>query len=155
MKKYEGKLDAKNLKIGIVVSRYNDIITSKLLEGALDCLHRHQCEDSNIDIARVPGAFEIPLATKFMAGTKKFDDIICLVAVISGDTSHNQYIANEVIKGIAKISFDLDIPISFGVITPDTLEQAIERAGARRGNKGWDAALSAIEMANLFLELKS
>ena len=155
MKKYEGKLDAKNLKIGIVVSRYNDIITSKLLEGALDCLHRHQCEDSNIDIARVPGAFEIPLATKIMAGTKKFDAIICLGAVIRGDTSHNQYIANEVIKGIAKISFDLDIPISFGVITPDTLEQAIERAGAIRGNKGWEAALSAIEMVNLFLELKS
>ena len=155
MKKYEGKLDAKKLKIGIVVSRYNDFITAKLLDGALDCLHRHQCDDNNIDTAWVPGSFEIPSAAKIMAESKKYDAIICLGTVIKGDSSHNQYIASETIKGAAKISLDLNIPIAFGVITPDSLEQAIERAGTKRGNKGWDAALSAIEMANLFLDLKS
>jgi len=155
MKKYEGKLNAKKLKIGIVISRYNDFITSKLLDGALDCLQRHQCEESNIDIAWVPGSFEIPPAAKIMAESKKYDAIICLGAVIKGDSSHNQYIASETIKGTAKISLDLNIPIAFGVITPDNLEQAIERAGTKMGNKGWDAALSAIEMANLFINLKS
>ncbi len=155
MKKYEGKLDAKKLKVAIVVSRYNDFITAKLLDGALDCLHRHQCDDNNINIAWVPGSFEIPSAAKIMAESKKYDAIICLGAVIKGDSSHNQYIASETIKGAAKISLDLNIPIAFGVITPDSLEQAIERAGTKRGNKGWDAALSAIEMANLFLDLKS
>lgn len=155
MKKYEGKLDAKKLKIGIVISRYNDFITSKLLDGALDCLHRHQCEDDNINIAWVPGAFEIPSAVKIMAESKKYNAIVCLGAVIKGDSSHNQYIASETIKGVAKISLDFNIPVSFGVITPDSLEQAIERAGTKRGNKGWEAALSAIEMANLFIELKS
>jgi len=155
MKKYEGNLDAKKLKIAIVASRYNDFITSKLLDGALDCLHRHQCEDNNISIAWVPGSFEIPSAAKIMAESKKYDAIICLGAVIKGDSSHNQYIAGETIKGAAKISLDLNIPVAFGVITPDSLEQAIERAGTKRGNKGWDAALSAIEMANLFLNLKS
>lgn len=155
MKKYEGKLDAKKLKVAIVVSRYNDFITSKLLDGALDCLHRHQCDDNNINIAWVPGSFEIPSAAKIMAESKKYNAIICLGAVIKGDSSHNQYIASETIKGTAKISLDLNIPIAFGVITPDSLEQAIERAGTKRGNKGWDAALSAIEMANLFTSLKS
>jgi len=155
MKKYEGKLDAKKLKFGIVVSRYNDFITSKLLDGALDCLHRHQCEDDNINIAWVPGAFEIPPTVKIMAESKKYSAIICLGAIIKGDSSHNQYIASETIKGVARISLDFNIPVSFGVITPDSLEQAIERAGTKRGNKGWEAALSAIEMANLFLELKS
>ena len=155
MKKYEGKLDAKKLKVAIVVSRYNDFITSKLLDGALDCLHRHQCDDNNINITWVPGSFEIPSAVKIMAESKKYDAIICLGAVIKGDSSHNQYIASETIKGAAKISLDLNIPIAFGVITPDSLEQAIERAGTKRGSKGWDAALSAIEMANLFTSLKS
>ena len=155
MKKYEGKLDAKELKFGIVVSRYNDFITSKLLDGALDCLHRHQCENDNINIAWVPGAFETPSAVKIMAESKKYDAIICLGAVIKGDSSHNQYIASETIKGVARISLDFNIPVSFGVITPDSLEQAIERAGTKRGNKGWEAALSAIEMANLFIEMKS
>ena len=155
MKKYEGKLDAKKLKFAIVVSRYNDFITSKLLDGALDCLHRHQCDDNNISIAWVPGSFEIPSAAKIMAESKKYDAVICLGAVIKGDSSHNQYIASETVKGAAKISLDFNIPIAFGVITPDSLEQAIERAGTKRGNKGWDAALSAIEMANLFLNLKS
>lgn len=155
MKKYEGKLVAEELKFGIVVSRYNDFITSKMLDGAMDCLKRHGCMDENIDIARVPGAFEIPAAAKIMADSKKYDAIICIGAVIKGESSHNQYIAAETIKGVAKISLDTNIPIAFGVITPDNLEQAIERAGTRRGNKGWEAALSAIEMANLFKEIKS
>jgi len=155
MKKFEGKFDAKNLKFGIVVSRYNEFITTKLLEGALDCLNRHYCEEKNIDIAWVPGSFEIPSVVKIMVESKKYDAVICLGAVMKGDTSHNQYIASEVIKGIAKISLDFDIPVSFGVITPDTLEQAIERAGTKMGNKGWQSALSAIEMANLYKELKS
>jgi 6,7-dimethyl-8-ribityllumazine synthase len=155
MKKYEGKLDAKELRFGIVVSRYNDFLTSKLLDGALDCLHRHQCDDGNIEVAWVPGSFEIPGAAKIMAESKKYDAIICLGAVIKGDTSHNHYIASESIKGAAKISLDLNIPVSFGVITPDSLEQAIERAGTKRGNKGWDAALGAIEMANLFKQIKT
>ena len=155
MKKNEGKLNAEKLKFGIVVSRYNDFITSKLLDGALDCLKRHGCEDNNIDIARVPGAFEIPSAVKIMAELKKYDAIICLGTVIKGESSHNHYIAGETIKGAAKISLDANIPVAFGVITPDSLEQAIERAGTRRGNKGWEAALSAIEMANLFREIKS
>ncbi len=155
MKKYEGKLNAEELKFGIVASRYNDFITSKLLDGALDCLKRHGCEDNNIDIAWVPGAFEIPSAVKIMAESKKYDSIICLGAVIKGESSHNHYIASEAIKGVAKISLDTNTPVAFGVITPDSLEQAIERAGTRKGNKGWEAALSAIEMANLFREIKS
>jgi len=154
MKEYEGKLDAKDLKFGIVLSRYNDFISSKLLDGALDCLHRHQCKDENIEIARVPGAFEIPSAAKLMASSNRYDAIICLGAVIKGESSHNHYIASETIKGTAKISLDFDVPVAFGVITPDSLEQAIDRAGTKRGNKGWDSALSAIEMANLFREIK-
>jgi 6,7-dimethyl-8-ribityllumazine synthase len=154
MNKFEGNFDAKDLKIGIVVSRYNEFITTKLLEGALDCLNRHQCSESNIDIAWVPGAFEIPSAIKLMAQSKKYDAVICLGSIMKGETSHNNYIAGEVIKGAAKITLDFDLPVSFGVITPDTLEQAIERAGTKLGNKGWQAALSAIEMANLFKELK-
>ena len=154
MQKYEGKLIASGLKFGIVISRYNDFITNKLLEGAFDCLARHGCEDKDISVAWVPGVFEISLAAKIMAQSKTYDAIICLGAVIKGETSHNEYIASEAIKGAAKISLDFDIPVAFGVITPDTLEQAIERAGARQGNKGWQAALTAIEMANLFKTLK-
>ncbi len=154
MKDYEGKLDAKKLKFGIVISRFNDFITSKLLDGALDCLRRHHCQDENIEIARVPGAFEIPSAVKLMAESEKYNAIICLGAVIKGDTSHNKLISSEVVKGIAKISLDSNIPVSFGIITPDNLEQAIERSGAGKGNHGWESALGAIEMANLFLELR-
>jgi 6,7-dimethyl-8-ribityllumazine synthase len=154
MKKFEGKLDAKNLKIGIVVSRYNELITSKLLAGALDCLRRHGCQDQDIEVAWVPGAFEIPSVLKIMAESKKYDSLICLGSIMKGDTSHNNYIANETIKGAAKINLDFNIPVSFGVLTPDTLEQAIERAGTKLGNKGWQAALNAIEMANLFKDLK-
>lgn len=154
MQKYEGKLIATGLKFGIVISRYNDFITSKLLEGSLDCLNRHGCDDKDISVAWVPGVFEIPAALKVMAQSKKYDALICLGAVMKGETSHNEYIASEAIKGAAKVNLDFNLPVAFGVITPDTLEQAIERAGARQGNKGWQAALTAIEMANLFKTLK-
>ncbi|MCL4378830.1 MAG: 6,7-dimethyl-8-ribityllumazine synthase [Actinobacteria bacterium] len=154
MQKYEGKLSGAGLKVGIVISRYNDFITTKLLDGALDCLIRHGCEDKDISVAWVPGVFEIPAALKVMAESKKYDAVICLGAVLKGETSHNEYIAIEAIKGAAKVNLDFNLPVAFGVITPDTLEQAIERAGARQGNKGWQAALTAIEMANLFKALK-
>ena len=154
MQKYEGELIASGLKFGIVISRYNDFITNKLLEGAFDCLARHGCEDKDISVVWVPGVFEISLAAKIMAQSKKYDAIIYLGAVMKGETSHNEYIANEAIKGAARINLDFNIPVAFGVITPDTLEQAIERAGARMGNKGWQAALTAIEMANLLKTLK-
>ncbi len=154
MNKIEGKLDATGLKFGIVVSRYNEFITSKLLDGAIDCLVRHNCKREDIDIVWVPGAFEIPTAAKLMAESKKYNAVICLGSVLKGDTSHNVYIANEVVKGIAQLNLSLNIPIIFGVITPDTLEQAIERAGTKLGNNGWQAALCAIEMANLYKNFK-
>jgi 6,7-dimethyl-8-ribityllumazine synthase len=150
MNTIEGKLDAKGLKFGIVISRYNEFITSKLLSGAIDCLVRHNCSEKDIDAAWVPGSFEIPAAAKLMAESKKYDAVICLGAVLKGDTSHNVYIASEVVKGIAQISLSMNFPVIFGVITPDSLEQAIERAGTKLGNSGWQAALSAIEMANLY-----
>ncbi len=145
----EGKLIGKDKKFGIVVSRFNEFISSKLLEGALDCLQRHEVSDNDIDIARVPGSFEIPLAAMKMAGSKKYDAVICLGAVIRGSTPHFDYIAAEVTKGVALTNLQTGIPTIFGVITTDTLEQAIERAGTKSGNKGWDAALAAIEMTNL------
>lgn len=153
MKQFEGMLDATGIKIGIVISRYNEFITSRLLDGALDCLKRHNCKDGDIDVAWVPGAFEIPIAAKIMAGSKKYDAIICLGAVMKGDTAHNVYIANEMVKGIAQLNLSLDLPVIFGVMTPDTLEQAIERAGTKLGNNGWHSALSAIEMINLYRTL--
>lgn len=155
MKYFEGKLDATGVRIGIVVSRYNEFITSKLLDASVDCLKRHNCKDENIDVAWVPGAFEIPMAAKIMAESKKYDAIICLGAVMKGDTSHNIYIANEMVKGIAQINLALNLPVIFGVMTPDTLEQAIERAGTKLGNNGWHSALSAIEMINLYRNLKT
>ena len=155
MKVFEGELKAKELKFGIVISRYNEFITSKLLDGSLDCLKRHGCEENSIEVAWVSGTFEIPLALKLMAESKKYDALISLGAVLKGETSHNAYIANEVIKGTAKINLDFNIPISFGIITPDTLEQAISRAGLGDSNKGWEAALSAIEMANLAKKIRS
>jgi len=154
MKKIEGKLDASGMKFGIVVSRYNEFLTTKLMEGAIDCLVRHGCDENDVSVAWVPGAFEIPVAAKVMAESGKFDAVICLGAVLKGDTSHNIYIANEVVKGIAHISLGSNFPVIFGVITPDTLEQAIERAGTKLGNSGWSAALNAIEMVNLFKALK-
>jgi 6,7-dimethyl-8-ribityllumazine synthase len=152
-KTVQGMLDAKGKTFGITVSRFNEFITQKLLEGALDCLNRHGADDGKITIAWVPGSFEIPYAAQRMAQSKKFDAVICLGAVIRGQTPHFDYIASEVAKGIARISLDTGVPTIFGVITADTLEQAIERAGTKAGNKGWDAALSAIEMAKLFEQI--
>ena len=149
----QGMLDAKAKSFGITVSRFNEFITQKLLEGALDCLRRHGAEDEKITIAWVPGSFEIPYAASKMAQSKKFDAVITLGAVIRGQTPHFDYIANEVAKGVARISLETGVPAIFGVITADTLEQAIERAGTKAGNKGWDAALSAIEMTRLFDQL--
>jgi 6,7-dimethyl-8-ribityllumazine synthase len=146
----EGKIDAKGLKFGLVVSRYNDFINERLLEGALDALTRNGAEERNLSIAKVPGSFEIPLAAKKMAGSGRYDAVICLGCVIRGATPHFEYISAEVAKGIATVSLESGVPVSFGVITADNLEQAIERAGTKAGNKGWDAALAAIEMANLF-----
>ena len=149
MKIFSGELTANDLKFGIVVSRFNEFITSKLLEGAADCLNRHNVGDDQIDVAWVPGAFEIPLIAKKMAKSKKYDAIICLGAVIRGATSHYDCVCSEVSKGIASVSLQQEMPVVFGVLTTDSLEQAIERAGTKAGNKGFDAALSAIEMANL------
>jgi len=148
-KTYEGTLRGKGLKFGVVVARFNEFITSKLLGGAQDALARHGVAEADIDIAWVPGSFEIPLIAQKMAGTKKYNAIICLGTVIRGATPHFEYIASEVAKGVAKVSLDEGIPVLFGVITADTLEQAIERAGTKSGNKGFDAAVGAIEMANL------
>ncbi len=150
MKVYEGKLEAKGLKIGIIASRFNEFITTKLVDGCLNALIRHGAKEEDIEMVRVPGAFEIPYLAKKMAYSKKYDAIICLGVVIRGETPHFNYICNEVSKGIATISLETGIPVIFGVITSDTIEQAIERAGTKSGNKGFDAALSAIEMANLY-----
>ncbi|ABY91347.1 6,7-dimethyl-8-ribityllumazine synthase [Thermoanaerobacter mathranii subsp. mathranii str. A3] len=154
MKIYEGKLIAEGKKFGIVVSRFNEFITNKLLEGALDALKRHGALNENIEIAWVPGAFEIPLIAKKMAESKRYDAVIALGAVIRGETPHFDYVANEVSKGIAKISLDTEVPVIFGVLTTDTIEQAIVRAGTKGGNKGFEAAVTAIEMANLMEEIK-
>jgi len=145
----QGILSAKNKKFGIVVGRFNEFISNKLLSGAIDCLTRHECNDDEITIAWVPGAFEIPLAAKKMAQSKKYDAVICLGAVIRGATPHFDYVASEVSKGIAHVGLESEVPVVFGVITSDTIEQAIERAGTKSGNKGWDAALTAIEMSDL------
>jgi len=145
----EGKIIGKDKKFGIVISRFNEFISSKLLEGALDCFQRHEVQEDDIDIAWVPGSFEIPLTALKMAQTKKYDAIICLGAVIRGATPHFNYISSEVTKGIAQVNLQTGIPVIYGVITADTLEQAIERAGTKAGNKGWDAAMSAMEMVEL------
>lgn len=149
-KLYEGKLDAAGKKFALVVSRFNNFLTDKLLEGAVDCLKRHGANVDNVSVAYVPGAFEIPYAAAKLANGKKYDAVICIGAVIRGDTPHFDYIANESAKGIAKIGMDSGIPVIYGLITADNLEQAIERAGTKAGNKGWDAAESAIEMINLY-----
>lgn len=153
MKTYEGELQAKGLKFGIVVSRFNDFITKKLLDGALDGLLRHGASEQNIVVVKVPGAFEIPLAAKKLAEKKSYDAIICLGTIIRGATPHFEYIASEAAKGVASASLETGVPISFGILTTDTIEQAVERAGAKSGNKGWDAALVAIEMAHLIKKL--
>lgn len=153
MKTYEGDLQAKGLKLAIVVSRFNDFITSKLLDGAVDALLRHGVSEQNIDIIKVPGSFEIPIAAKKIAEKKSPDAIICLGTIIRGATPHFGYIASEVAKGIATVSLEAGIPVAFGVITADTIEQAVERAGTKSGNKGWEAAMVAIEMAQLMKKL--
>jgi 6,7-dimethyl-8-ribityllumazine synthase len=149
MQIHEGKLIAKDLKIGIVVSRFNSIITSKLLDGALDCLARHECRDKDISIYYVPGAWEIPLALKKLAKLEKFDGLIALGAVIRGETPHFDYVAAETSKGVALVSLEKEIPISFGVLTTDTMDQAFDRSGGKAGNKGFDSALSLIETIQL------
>lgn len=153
MKVIEGELQAKGLKFGIIVSRFNDFITSKLLDGALDALRRHGADDKDIEVVKVPGSFEIPLAAKRLAAKGTFSAIVCLGTVIRGATPHFDYVASEVSKGIASASMETGIPIAFGVITSDTIEQAVERAGTKSGNKGWDAAITAIEMAQLLKKL--
>lgn len=146
---FEGVLLGKGLKFGVVVSRFNEFITRKLLDGAQDALLRHGVSEEDIDIAWVPGSFEIPLAAQKLAQTKRYDAVICLGTVIRGATPHFEYIAAEVTKGIARVGLEAGLPVSYGIITADTLEQAIERAGTKAGNRGFDAAVNAIEMANL------
>ena len=150
-KVFEGKLDATGLKIGIVVSRFNELISKGLLGGAMDCLKRHGAKEASIDVAWVPGAFEMPVIVKKMV--KNYDAVVCLGAVIRGATPHFEYIASEASKGISKVSLDSGIPVIFGILTTDNLEQALERAGAKPGNKGFEAAMAAIEMANLAEEI--
>ena len=149
----EGKLDAKGLRVGLLVSRFNSFISDRLVEGAIDGLLRHNAEKEDINIVRVPGAYEIPPAAKKMAESGRYDAIICLGAVIRGATPHFDYVSAEVSKGVACVSLDSGIPVAFGVLTTDTIEQAIERAGSKAGNKGFDAAMAAVEMANLYKAL--
>ena len=153
MRIFEGSFAAKNMKIGIVVARFNEFITSKLLTGALDGLKRHEVSEENIDIAWVPGAFEIPLVASKMAQSGRYDAVICLGAVIRGSTSHYDYVCNEVSKGIAQVSLSTGLPVLFGVLTTENIEQAIERAGTKSGNKGYECACGAIEMVNLLHQL--
>ena len=153
MKVIEGQLSAKGLKFGIVVGRFNEFISSKLLGGALDALKRSGAEEKNIEMVWSPGSFEIPLIAKKMAKAKKYDAIICLGAVIRGATPHFDFVANEVSKGVASAMLETEVPIIFGVLTTESIEQAIERAGTKSGNKGFDAAMAAIEMANLMKEI--
>jgi 6,7-dimethyl-8-ribityllumazine synthase len=153
MKTIEGKLDAGDLKFGIVVSRFNEFISTKLLSGALDALKRHGADDKNINVAYSPGSFEMPLLAKKMAVSGKYHAVICLGAVIRGNTPHFDFVANEVAKGVAHVMLDTGVPVIFGVLTTDSIEQAIERAGTKSGNKGFDAAMAAIEMGNLLKQL--
>jgi 6,7-dimethyl-8-ribityllumazine synthase len=153
MKVFEGQLSAKGLKFCIIVSRFNDFITSKLLSGATDALIRQGTKEDDIDVVKVPGAFEIPLVAMNAAKTKKYNAVIALGTIIRGATPHFDYVAAEASKGVAAATMDTGIPIAFGVLTTDTIEQAIERAGSKSGNKGWDAAMTAIEMANLMKSL--
>lgn len=150
----EGNLTAKGYAFGIVASRFNDFITARLLDGALDALRRHGADEDRITVVRVPGSFEIPLVAKRMAASRQYDAVICLGTVIRGATPHFEYIAGEVTKGVAMAGLETGVPIAFGVLTTDSIEQAVERAGTKAGNKGFDAACAAIEMANLLRELK-
>jgi 6,7-dimethyl-8-ribityllumazine synthase len=153
MKTYEGQLSAKGKKFAIVVARFNSFVSKQLLEGALDCLNRHDADEQSIDTVWVPGSFEVPMAAKKLASSGNYDAVICLGVLVRGGTPHFDYIAAEATKGIAQAAFDTGIPVTYGIITADTLEQAIERGGTKAGNKGWDATLSAIEMVNLFTQI--
>ena len=155
MKIYEGNLISKGIKIGIVAGRFNEFITSKLLGGAIDALRRHGVNEDDISVAWVPGAFEIPLIASKMASSKKYHAVICLGAVIRGSTTHYDYVCSEVSKGVATVSLSSDIPVIFGVLTTENIEQAIERAGTKAGNKGYDCAVSAIEMVNLMNDIEA
>lgn len=153
MKSVEGNISAKGKKFAIVVARFNEVISKSLLSGAIDCLIRHDGDEENITVVYVPGSFEIPTVAKRLAASKKYDAVICLGAVIRGATPHFEFIASEVAKGIANVGLEIGVPVVFGVITSDTIEQALERAGTKAGNKGWDAAISAMEMADLFSKI--
>lgn len=153
MKTLEGKLTAKNMKIAIVVARFNEFITSKLLSGCIDCLIRHEAADEDLTVAWVPGAFEIPMAAKKLAESGKYDAVICLGAVIRGATPHFDYVCAEASKGIAQVSMQTGVPVAFGVLTTENIQQAVERAGTKAGNKGVDCAITAMEMVNLFKEM--
>ncbi|MCB2220653.1 MAG: 6,7-dimethyl-8-ribityllumazine synthase [Bacteroidetes bacterium] len=153
MKVIEGKLNAKGLKFGLVVGRFNEFISSKLLGGAMDALRRHDANEEDIEMVWAPGSYEIPLLAKKMAKSGKYDAVICLGAVIRGATPHFDFVANEVAKGIAQVSLETEVPVIFGVLTTDNIEQAIERAGTKSGNKGFDAAMAAIEMGTLMKEV--
>ena len=154
MKEYAGELTGKGIRVGIVVSRFNSFITTKLLDGALDILRRHEVSEDDISVCWVPGSFEIPLVAKELASSGRFDAVLALGAVIRGDTPHFNYVANEVAKGIAQTMLNTGVPVAFGVLTTDTLEQAIDRAGVKAGNKGAEAAMSALEMVNLLKKIK-
>ena len=149
MTTFEGMLNGKGLKFALVVGRFNELISTRLHEGALDCLRRHEVAEEDIDVAWVPGAFEMPLVAQRLAASSRYDAVMCLGAVIRGGTPHFDYVAGETAKGIAKVSLDTGVPVVFGVLTTDTIEQAVERAGTKAGNKGWSAAATALEMANL------
>jgi 6,7-dimethyl-8-ribityllumazine synthase len=151
---YEGMLKGEGLRVAVVISRFNEFISSKLLGGARDCLTRHGVVDGDIDVAWVPGAMELPLVAQRMGRSKKYDAVICLGAVIRGSTPHFDYVAAQAAKGVAEVQLDTGVPVIFGVLTTETIEQAIERAGTKSGNRGWDAALSALEMANLLRGLE-
>ena len=153
MTTYEGNLVGTGLKIAVVTSRFNELLSSRLLSGAIDALTRHDIPEDDIDVAWVPGAFEIPLVASKLAATKRYDAVIALGVVIRGGTPHFEYVASEVSKGVAKVTLDTNVPVIFGVITADTIEQAVERAGTKQGNKGWEAAVAAIETANLMRAL--
>lgn len=155
MRTYEGSLVSKSIKIAIVVTRFNEFITSKLLSGALDGLKRHDVNEEEIEVIWVPGAFEIPLIASKLAKSKNYDAIICLGAVIRGATTHYDYVCNEVSKGIASVSLETGVPVMFGILTTENIEQAIERAGTKSGNKGYDSALGAIEMVNLIRQIET
>jgi 6,7-dimethyl-8-ribityllumazine synthase len=154
MKTYEGKLEAKGLKIGIVVSRFNSFVTERLLEGALDALKKLGAADADISVYKVPGSFEVPIVARKLAASKKVDGIVCLGALVRGETPHFDFLSAEVIKGLAQTALDSGVPVSFGILTVETIEQGIERAGAKSGNKGWDAVLSLIETLRLLKDAK-